>query len=293
MGPTAVGKTALAVRLCRATDGEVVSADSRQVYRRMDIGTAKPTPQERALVPHHLVDVVEPDRTLTLAEYQERAYEAIEDILSRGKLPYLVGGTGLYVRAVLEGLQIPAVPPDPAFRAALAERQPQELHQELARLDPAAAARIHPRNVRRVIRALEVVRASGRPFSAQRRRRQPPYRKLVLGLALERPALYRRIDERVERMLSAGLVEEVRGLLEAGYGPQLPSMSALGYRQMVTYLEGRMSLEEAVQALRRDTRRFVRQQSGWFRRDDPRIHWLEAADDPYPPALCRVKLHLP
>ncbi|MDH7486115.1 MAG: tRNA (adenosine(37)-N6)-dimethylallyltransferase MiaA [Anaerolineae bacterium] len=281
LGPTAVGKTSLSLHLAETFDGEVVSADSRQVYRGMDIGTAKATPEERRRVPHHLLDLVDPDQPLTLAEYQKLAYAAIEDILRRGRLPLLVGGSGLYVRAVLEGWTIPRVEPDPALRAAL-EREAEErgemaLHRWLSALDAQAAARIDPRNVRRVIRALEVCLTAGQPISALQARRPPPYRILRIGLTMTRKLLYRRIDERVEHMIAQGLVEEVRGLVARGYGFDLPAMSGLGYRQIGLYLQGEITLEEAVAQIKRETRRFVRQQYTWFRLDDPAIHWFDAS----------------
>jgi tRNA dimethylallyltransferase len=279
VGPTAVGKTALSLELAEALDGEIVSADSRQIYRYMDIGTAKPMPAERARAPHHLIDVVDPDQPLTLAEYQRLAYAAIADIHARGRLPLLVGGTGLYVRAVLDGLRIPAAPPDAKLRARLEEEAAAAgalaLHARLAALDPTAAARIDPRNVRRVIRALEVCLTTGRPISEQQQAAPPPYRTLRLGLTRPRAELYARIDARVDAMLAAGLVDEVRALLARGYSPHLPALSGLGYRQIIRYLAGELSLEEAVQEIKRQTRRFVRQQQTWFRPDDPRIHWYD------------------
>ena len=285
VGPTAVGKTALALRLGPRLRAEVVSADSRQVYREMDIGTAKPTPEERRLVPHHLIDIVAPDEPFGLAQYQSLAYAAIEDILSRGRLPFLVGGTGQYVRAVVEGWGIPRVPPDWALREELyrqAEREgPAVLHARLQELDPVAAQRIDPRNVRRVIRALEVCLHTGEPISKLQQRRPPPYHIVQIGLTMPRSSLYRRIDERVERMLAAGLVAEVERLVARGYDYSLPSMSGLGYRQIGAYLRGEISLEEAVHLIKRETRRFVRQQYNWFRLDDERIHWF-AADEHSP-----------
>ncbi|HEY65688.1 MAG TPA: tRNA (adenosine(37)-N6)-dimethylallyltransferase MiaA [Caldilineae bacterium] len=279
VGPTAVGKTALSLDLAEAIDGEIVSADSRQIYRYMDIGTAKPTPAERARVPHHLLDVVDPDQTLTLAQYQRMAYAAIEEIHRRGRVPLLVGGTGLYVRAVLEGLRIPEVPPQPELRAQLqaeaAEKGAQALHDRLAALDPVAAARIDPRNVRRVIRALEVCLVTGRPISELQQASPPPYRILRVGLTRPRAELYARIDARVDAMIEAGLVGEVRSLLARGYGPDLPAMSGLGYRQICRYLAGEVTLEEAVREIKRKTRRFVHQQQTWFRPDDPRIRWFD------------------
>jgi len=231
VGPTAVGKSELALRLAEEFGGEIVSADSRQIYRGLDIGTAKPTAEERQRVPHHLLDVVNPDEVLTLAQYQELAYAAIDDILARGKVPFLVGGTGLYIKAVVEGWSIPRVPPNERLRAELyrlAELEgPEALHARLREVDPAAAARIDPRNVRRVIRALEVCLTAGRPISQLQARRPPPYRILRIGLTMPREELYRRIDERADRMIARGLVEEVRrqfkeipGLLEGKVEPE-------------------------------------------------------------------------
>lgn len=285
VGPTAVGKTALAIELAQAIQGEIVSADSRQIYRHMDIGTAKPTPAERAQVPHHLLDVVDPDQPMTLAEYQRLAYAAIEEIHRRERVPLLVGGTGLYVRAVLEGLRIPEVPPDPELRTRLeAEARAlgaEALHARLAALDPVAARRVDPRNVRRVIRALEVCLRAGRPISELQEAIPPPYRILRVGLTRPRRELYARIDARVDAMIAAGLVEEVRSLLARGYGPELPAMSGLGYRQICRYLAGEQTLEEAIREIKRKTRRFVRQQQTWFRLDDPRVHWFDLSRTPY------------
>ena len=288
VGPTAVGKTALSIELARRFDGEIVSADSRQIYRHMDIGTAKATPEEQAAAPHHLIDVVDPDEELTLSHYRRLATEAVADIAARGRLPILVGGTGLYVRALLEGWTVPEVPPRPAVRRALEERAEREgheaLHRRLAEVDPAAAARIDSRNVRRVIRALEVYQATGEPISALQRKEPPGYRVFTIGLTMPRADLYRRIDERVDRMVEAGLVGEVRDLLARGYergqGRDLPAMSGLGYRQIGQYLRGEVSLEEAIALIKRHTRRFVRQQYNWFRLSDPTIHWVDVTQ-PY------------
>lgn len=279
VGPTAVGKSALALEVAQRLGGEIVSADSRQIYRGMDIGTDKPTPEQRRLVPHYLLDVVEPDQVFTLAQYQRAAYDAIADIHRRGRLPLLVGGTGLYVRAVLEGLNIPEVPPDPALRSELeafaAAEGAQALHARLAALDPDAAGRIDPRNVRRVVRALEVTLLTGVPISRLQQASPPPFRVLRIGLTRPRPALYARIDRRVDAMVEAGLVEEVRRLLQAGYSPSLPALTGLGYRQIIQYLQGEVSLAEAVAAIKQQTRRFVRHQYTWFRLDDPRIRWFD------------------
>jgi tRNA dimethylallyltransferase len=293
VGPTAVGKTALAVHLAEAVGGEIVSADSRQVYRGMDVGTAKATKEEQARVPHHLTDVVDPDQTLGLGQFQEMANAAIADITARGQVPFLVGGTGQYVMAVVEGWQVPRVPPNEALRRQLYREAAQEgaeaLHARLRGLDPAAAERIDPRNVRRVVRALEVCLVTGQPISELQEKKPPPYRILMVGLNLPRQQLYQRIDERVERMIQAGLEDEVHRLLAAGYGFDLPAMSGVGYGQFAPYLAGEATLEEVVREIKRATRRFVRQQSNWFRRGDNRIHWLEAAADPYEAALDLVQ----
>jgi tRNA dimethylallyltransferase len=295
VGPTGVGKTTLAIQLAQALDGEIVSADSRQIYRGMDIGTAKPTPDERAGVPHYLIDILDPDDGFSLAEFQERAYAAIDDVVRRGRLPFLVGGTGQYVRAVVEGWVIPRVPPDPRLRAQLyadVERDgAQALYDRLLSLDPDASELIDRRNVRRVVRALEVCLKTGHPFSTQRGKTPPPYAILRIGLTMEREALYGRIDDRIDNMIAAGLVDEVRDLLAQGYGWGLPSMSSLGYVQLKGVFEGTSSLEEAVALIKKETRRFIRHQYNWFRPTDARIHWLDAAQDPYPAALELVQAH--
>jgi len=279
VGPTAVGKTDLSIRLARDLNCEVVSADSRQVYRGMDIGTAKSSTRQRLLVAHHLIDVLEPDESFTLAQYQEAAFRAIDDILDRGCVPLLVGGSGLYIRAVLEGWGIPRVPPNPELRSALRARGEDEgddvLHRWLTELDAQAAGAIDSRNVRRVIRALEVCLETGKRFSELQRVTPPPYRILRIGLTMDRVKLHERIDERVDGMLAAGLVEEVRGLVEHGYDLSLPSMSGVGYRQIASYLHGEIDLAESVRSIKYATHRFVRQQYNWFRVDDSAIHWFD------------------
>jgi tRNA dimethylallyltransferase len=294
VGPTAAGKTALSMRLSEAVGGEIVSADSRQVYRGMDVGTAKATPAERGQVPHHLIDVVDPDEPLSLAQYQEMAYAAIDDILARGRVPFLVGGTGQYVMAVVEGWQVPRVPPDEELRQDLYRQAEEEgaeaLHARLRVLDPEAARSIDPRNVRRVVRALEVCLTTGRLFSEQQLKSPPPYRILMVGLSLPRPQLYRRIDRRVEDMVEAGLEDEVRRLVAAGFGFDLPAMSGVGYGQFSPYLAGQATLADVIREVQRATRRFVRHQGNWFSHDDPRIHWFDASEgDPYPAILHLVR----
>ena len=301
VGPTAVGKTALAVRLAQRVGGEVINADSRQVYRGMDIGTAKPTSEERAGpggdIRHWLIDVVDPDETFSVGRYLELAGDALHDCWSRGVLPLLVGGSGQYVWALLEGWRVPRVPPDRKLRAeleAVVKREgPQALTEELARVDPESAARIDPRNLRRVIRALEVHRLTGRPLSDWRTREPPEFATTVIGLTCPREELYRRIDARVDVMLASGLVDELRGLLERGYGCDLPAMSGVGYRQLCQHLAGELSLDDAVARIKTESHRLARMQHTWFRAGDPRIHWIDvAAGDPLAEALRVVESKL-
>lgn len=282
LGPTASGKSALALDLAAAFSGEIVSADSRLVYRGMDIGTAKPTPAERAQVPHHLVDVTTPDVPYDLARWKAEATRIIDAIREREHLPLLVGGTAQWTTALLDGWEPPTVPPDQAFRAAMEERAHNEgiapLLAELAAQDPEAAARTGP-NLRRIIRALEVIRATGQPFSTQRgQSAAPPYRDLRIGLSLPRDILYARIDTRVEAMLAAGLVGEVRGLLDAGFDPTLPALSGIGYRQVVEYLHGGTTLKSMCERIKQATHRYARHQMTWLRRDAT-IAWLDARDE--------------
>ncbi len=245
----------------------------------MDIGTAKPTAAQRARVPHHLIDVADPGEVWSLAVYQREAYRAISTIHARGRLPFLVGGTGQYIRAVMEGWTIPQVKANPRLRIAL-ERWaeaigPDGLHARLVVLDHKAADKIDYRNLRRTIRALEVILITGRRFSRQRRKSPPPYRILQLGLIRSRDKLYARIDARIQAMLDAGLVEEVKSLLEQGYSPDLPTLSAIGYREISAYVRGEIDLEEAIKLMKRHTRQFVRRQANWFKEDDPDIHWFD------------------
>ena len=230
-------------------------------------------------MPHHLIDVVDPDQVLTLAQYRRLAAEAIQDISSRGKLPILVGGTGLYVRAVTEGWTVPEVPPDGALRQRLRDEAEslghQALHASLARVDPVAADRIDPRNVRRVIRALEVHHQTGTPISRLQRKCPPGYALLKIGLTMPRPALYRHIDARIDRMIEQGLEAEVRWLLSRGYDYDLPSMSAVGYQEIGQYLRGQLSLEEAIALIKRNTRRLVRKHYNWFQLTDKSVHWFD------------------
>ena len=281
-GPTAVGKTATSLLLARELGGEIVSADSRQVYRGMDIGTAKVTPAERAEIPHHLIDIRNPDETISLGEYKVLADAVIAGILARGRLPMLVGGTGQYVRAVVEGWQIPRVPPQPELRQELEELAAREgkeaVFARLRELDPASALVIDYRNLRRVIRAIEVTMVAGRPFSELQTKQPPPWRIVQIGLTRPREALYARADARIEAMFAAGWVEEVRALLARGYTPDLPSFASLGYREVVAYLAGDYDLAEAKRLIRRATRAFIRRQYNWFRLSNPAIHWFDLAE---------------
>ncbi len=279
VGPTGVGKSKLALRLAQDFDGEIVSADSRQVYRYMDIGTAKPSQEELALVPHHLIDIVAPDKDFSLAQYQRLAYRAIEDIQQRHKLALLVGGSGLYVWSVLEGWGIPQVAPDTEFRHSLEEKAAEvgkdELYQELARVDPVAARRIDPRNMRRTIRALEVYRGAEVPFSQLQRKEEPPFNTMIIGLTADRAELYRRIDLRVDEMIKRGLVDEVKKLVNRGYDFNLPAMSGIGYKQIGMFLRGELTLAAAIQQIKFETHRFIRHQYSWFRLKDDRIKWFD------------------
>jgi len=279
VGPTAVGKTALALQLARELEAEIISADSRLFYRGMDIGTAKPSPQELKIVPHHLVDIVKPEQTYSLALFQREALRIIAELHARGKLPLVVGGTGQYVRAITEGWRIPPQQPDERMRAAIEgwaeEIGAQALHAKLALLDPAAADNIDWRNQRRVVRALEVIFNSGRRFSAQRTRGALPYSYKMIGLKRTRTELYARIDARIEGMLADGFADEVRGLLAKGYSAESPALSAIGYDELAAYLKGKITLDEAVTLIKRRTRQFVRRQANWFKESDPKIRWFE------------------
>jgi len=283
VGPTAVGKTELSISLAERVGGEIISADSRLFYRGMDIGTAKPSLHDRQRVPHHLIDIADPDETVGLAVFQRAAQRCIHEITARSHLPFLVGGTGQYVRAVYQGWRIPAQRADPELREILDawghEIGARQLHARLRVVDPDAAAKIEPNNLRRTVRALEVIFLTGMRFSEQRTRsQQPPYDVLLLGLKRPRADVYARIDARIQQMLADGWLEEVRELLEAGYTPDLPAMSAIGYQQLAEVLLGKRSLEDAVTEITSLTHHFVRRQANWFKIADPQIHWFDAEE---------------
>jgi tRNA dimethylallyltransferase len=282
VGPTASGKTALAIALARALNGEIINADSRQFYRGMDIGTAKPTPEELRQAPHHLIDVADPDEVCGLAWFLDHAHAAIADIRWRGRLPIIAGGTGQYVRAMLEEWDVPRVPPNPELRERLGERLEREgidaLFAELVAVDPARAAQIDRRNGRRIIRALEVAAVRGREVEPPPRR-EPIDARLVFGIAIERSALYERIDARVDAMFDAGLVDEVHALNARGWGCDLFSFSAIGYREVCGFIRDDLTLEDARVQTKTATHRLARTQDAWFRRSDPRITWLPSGPD--------------
>jgi tRNA dimethylallyltransferase len=289
VGPTGSGKTELAIRLAERFAGEILNTDSLQVYRTLDIGTAKPGAAERARVPHHLLDVVDPDEAFSAGDYVRAARAVLADLAARGRVPILCGGTGLYFRALLQGISdIPDVPPAvrSAVAAQLAQRGAPALHARLAEVDPAAAARIHPHDAQRIARALEVFEASGRPLSvfqaaqpfaaaATLRSGESPVQSV--GFAYERPELYRRIDARVERMLGRGLIEEVRGILARGYAPGLKPLRSIGYLEAVAHLQGRLLLAEVAPAIQLRTRHYAKRQITWFKRH-PNIAWAEPGD---------------
>jgi tRNA dimethylallyltransferase len=283
VGPTGVGKSTLAMTLAPLFHGEIIGCDSRQIYRYMDIGTAKPGPDEMKLLPHYLIDIINPDEKLSLAQYQTMAYSTINEIHSRNGVPFIVGGTGQYFRAVIEGWDIPVVAPDMELRhkleAEAIEHGINGLYSRLKEIDPEGASGIDPRNVRRVIRALEVYQIQGVPFSKLRKKNPPPYQSLIIGLTLERKELYRRVDNRVDLMIERGLVAEVAKLLEMGFSFSLPAMSGIGYKQIGEYLQGRMSMEDAIARIKYETHRYIRQQYAWFSLKDERIHWFDVKDD--------------
>lgn len=284
LGPTAVGKTELAIQLVERLErdgsaAEIINADSRQIYRGMDIGTAKPTSQQRQRAKHHLLDVVKPDEVLGLAEYLRLVRKTLVEMNLRAVIPILVGGTGQYLSAFLEDWRIPEVPPQPSFRNELLQlakkRGVQSLHDRLCEFDHVAAQKIHPNNVRRVIRALEVIEQTGEPFSMQQKKGEYRATLFQIGLTLSRNCVHDRADRRLQLMLEQGFVDEVRALLAQGYTPELPSFSALGYREMADHVMGDLTLDEALTQTKKATHRFVRRQMSWFRNHFSQVNWWD------------------
>jgi tRNA dimethylallyltransferase len=283
LGPTAVGKTDLSIRLAKRLRGEIVSMDSRLLYRGMDIGTDKPSLDQCGQVPHHLIDIASPDEIWSLAKFRTIALRTIQEIQARGQLPFLVGGSGQYMIAILEGWVPPAKSSDHAYRQELMkfteDHGKEALHLKLMQVDPESADRIQATNLRRVIRALEIYHITGELPSKVRKKVPPPFRSLCIGLQLPRDQLYARIDARIDDMINSGFLSEVEKLLESGYSPELPSMSAIGYKQMARVITGEATLEEAIRDMRRLTRQFVRRQANWFKSSDPKIHWFDVRED--------------
>ena len=287
-GPTAVGKTGLSIRLAKALNGEIISADSMQVYRHMDIGSAKITKEEMAGIPHHLIDVLEPAKEFNVVLFQKMAKEALEGIYDRGRVPIVAGGTGFYIQALAYDIDFTETDEEPSLRRELEqtakEKGAQYLHQMLREADPVSAERIHANNIKRVIRAIEFYRQTGTKISEhnqKERRKQSPYDLFYYVLNMERQSLYERIDRRVDQMIRDGLIEEVRKLAAMGCTRDMVSMQGLGYKEILDYLDGRSSLEEAVCLIKRDTRHFAKRQITWFKRERD-VRWLnlwEFGDD--------------
>lgn len=282
VGPTAVGKTDFSIKLAQKLDAEIISSDSRLLYKGMDIGTAKPTTEQRQLVRHHLIDLLSPNEPWSLTLFINRITQVIHDIHSRNKLPILVGGTGQYVRAILEGWKPPALAPDPRLRNVLEKIGnnigKEKLYGLLNNIDPLAASQIDPNNLRRTVRALEVILITGKRFSELKQRGNCPYSYVVIGLIRPRNELYTRIDTRIDEMIKMGFIGEVQQLLQQGYSKGLPAFSAIGYSQIMDYLQGNLTLEYAIQQIRSLSRKFVRRQGNWFKQTDPLIHWFQADD---------------
>ncbi|GIQ67673.1 tRNA (adenosine(37)-N6)-dimethylallyltransferase MiaA [Xylanibacillus composti] len=284
VGPTAVGKTALSLALAKRFQCEIISGDSMQVYRGMDIGTAKATPEERSMVPHHLIDILDPEEAFSVSDFQALTRQTIAGVQARGRLPFLVGGTGLYVESVCYNYEFSEAESDEAFRSEMQRKAELEgnesLHRELAAIDPQSASRLHPNDVRRVIRALEVYKLTGRTMSDQlsRQQKEPMYDLCLIGLTMDRTILYKRIEERVDLMMREGLLDEVERLIRRGLPRSSVALQALGYKEFLDYFEGSCTLEDAIARLKQDTRRFAKRQLSWFRHMKD-IHWFDVTDE--------------
>jgi tRNA dimethylallyltransferase len=283
LGPTASGKTPVGVKIAELLNSEVISADSRLVYRQLDIGTAKPTAEEMGPVPHHLIDIVNPDESFSVADYQSQAYQKMAEIFTEGKIPVIVGGTGLYIRALENNPSFQNQPPDDSVREKILEELDESgtdaLYAELKEFDPSAAEKIHPNNIPRLVRALEVIRLTGRKFSEgidsdESSENECPYKFVLYGLKPDRELLYTRINDRVDKMIADGWVEEVRRILDGGYTGNEKPLAGLGYRDMIKYVRGECTLGDAVERVKRDTRRFAKRQMTWFRSME-NIEWME------------------
>lgn len=281
-GPTASGKTGLAVEFALKCNGEIVSADSMQIYRGMDIGTAKPTMEERKGIPHHMLDVVDPDEEFSVAQFQQMAKVCIKDILRRGKVPIVAGGTGLYINSLVYNITFSETIADWDYREHLQkialEQGPLVLHEMLQRVDPKSAGRIHPNNVKRVIRALEVFETTGKPISEHQeesRKIKPEYDYRIFGLEVDRDILYRRIEKRTDQMIENGLYEEVEGLLKKGYSPDLVSLQGIGYKEIIMCIQGKCSLDEAIYNIKLGTKHLAKRQMTWFRKTEG-LRWINA-----------------
>lgn len=270
LGGTASGKTALSIKIAKEFNGEVISTDSRQVYKYMDIGTAKVTQQEMEGIPHYMLDVVTPDEEFTLADFVKKAKFYISEIHKRAKLPILAGGTGLYTRAICDNFKIPLAPPDPELRKQLEKLETQKLHDKLRELNPDAAERIHPNNRRYVIRAIEIAKAG----KQQQKADQQEFNVLKFGIEWDREKLYERINTRAANQIEEGLINETKMLLQKGYDEKLPSMSSLGYPEMIKYIKGELSLDQALELLQKNTRNYAKRQLTWFRRE-PNVIWVD------------------
>ncbi len=273
LGPTGSGKTSLAVKLAKQFNGEIISADSRQIYQEMNIGTAKATKKEMAGVPHYLIDIIKPNQEFTLAQFKKQAVKIIQDVQKRNKLPFLVGGTGLYIQAIVDNLQIPEVKPDKKLRAQLEKKTNQDLYNQLKKLDPRALKTIELNNKRRLIRALEVCLTTKKPFSQQKQKGAQLFDILQIGLKPDKEILENKINQRVEQMIKAGLVNEVKRLIKK-YGLKPYSMSGIGYQEITSYLQDKTTLEQAKELIKIHTRQYARRQLTWFRKDQ-RINWVD------------------
>ncbi len=278
VGPTAVGKTDVAIRIALEANGEIVNTDSRQVYKYMDIGTAKPTVEQRSSVPHHLIDIVDPNDDFSLGLFLDHSRRTIDDIFERSKLPILVGGSGQYIWGLLEGWQVPQIPPNPELRKSLERRIRKyglaTVYEELTKFSPESASRIDASNPRRIIRALEIYYSSGKEANTYDNI-PPPYSINIAGLYLERSNLYKRAENRIDRMIENGWVKEVEKLLTMGYSADLPSMSSLGYTEICEHLRGITTIDEAIEKTKSRTKKFIRHQNSWFKESDDRINWIE------------------